>query len=300
MKICIISPTSHVQAFSTHGDADMVLTHIVLGLTDVVTGTNTPSHDQGDHSSFKDNYIEYYRHRAQNGFFTILDNSAYEIGRLEAQSASGQGLGPELVLQAARIIKPSIVICQDILCDSEATTEATRDFIEFVKKSGEFGNFKLMAVPQGKDEASWLRSYKTLSEMPEIDMLGFSKISIPISFGGNQATPGCVTDARLKCTSIVEQEFRYKKDVHLLGGDNHLGRELSKQKYYDWIFSNDSSAAVWYGMHGKEFDSLGTTPEIITTKPDLENLDPQTEKKLQRHRANILHNIAVLQRLTKD
>lgn len=302
MKICIISPTSHVQAFSAHGDADMVLTHIVLGLTDVATGTATSvsSHDEARFATLRQNYIQYYKERAENGFFTILDNSAYEIGKLEAQAASGQGLGPELVLQAARTIKPSIVICQDVLCDGDATLEATRDFIRYVKDAGEFGNFQLMAVPQGKDEASWLRCYKQLSELPEIDMLGFSKISIPISFGGTQASPGCVTDARLKCTAIIDKEFSVKKDVHLLGGDNHLGRELSAQKHYDWIFSNDSSAAVWYGMHGKQFNQAGTIADIITVKPDLENIDIQTDRNLTRHRANILHNIAVLQRLSKQ
>lgn len=303
MKICIISPTSHVQTFSAHGDADMVLTHIVLGLTDVATGTHS-SETSSDHKErfeqLRSNYVEYYRDRAQSGFFTILDNSAYEIGKLEAQKASGQGLGPELVLQAAKIVRPSIVICQDVLCDGDATIEATKDFVKYVKDSGEFGNFLLMAVPQGKDESSWLRCYKQLSEIPEINMLGFSKISIPISFGNDQTSPGCVTDARLKCTSIIDKEFKHKKDVHLLGGDNHLGRELSKQKHYDWVFSNDSSAAVWYGMHGKQFDSTGTIADIITVKPDLENVDVQTEHKLTRHRANILHNIAVLHRLTKD
>lgn len=303
MKICIISPTSHVETFSAHGDADMVLTHIVLGLTDVATGTHSHESSSEHKERFqhlRHNYIQYYKERASSGFFTILDNSAYEIGKLEAQNASGQGLGPELVIQAAKIVKPSIVICQDVLCDGEATVQATKEFIRYVKDSGEFGNYQLMAVPQGKDESSWLKCYKQLSEMPEINMLGFSKISIPISFGNDQTSPGCVTDARLKCTSIVDSEFRNKKDTHLLGGDNHLGRELATQKYYEWIYSNDSSAAVWYGMHGKQFDPKGTIADIITVKPDLENIDAQTEQKLTRHRANILHNIAVLHRLTKD
>lgn len=287
MKVCIISPASHLRDFAVHGDAEMALSHIVLNL-------------EGLPESTVSKYVEYYRLQSRAGKFVILDNSAYEIGKLEKTSATGEGLGADLVLKAAEIIRPSIVICQDVLCNSEGTLESTRKFIEQVKNQGLLGQFKLMAVPQGRTEAEWLKSYQDLSKIEEINMLGFSKISIPISFGGSQQSDGCITTARLRCTGRIDRDFPWKKPVHLLGGDNHLAWELSQQKRYGWIYSNDSSAAVQYGLHDKAFDpDTGKIEHIITKKPDLENKIEETATLLDSKKAVILHNIAVLQRLSK-
>lgn len=272
----------------------MALTHLIV--------------DGFNHSSeVEKNYIDYYKKRASEGKWTILDNSAYEIGKLESTSAHGQGLGPDLVLKAAEIIKPSIVIAQDVLCDRQDTLYNTLAFIEAVKRRGLLGKFQIMAVAQGRTEDEWLRSYEDLVKIKEVDQIGFSKISIPLSFGGNQATAGCVTEARLKCTAQVDRYWGHSmftknrvKRAHLLGGDNHLPWELSQQKKYRWIFSNDSSASVQYGLYGKQYDpSTGKIVDIITEKPDLENNKKETVDLLNKHSDYILHNIAILHKMSK-
>jgi hypothetical protein len=253
-----------------------------------------------DHVS--NNYTQYFRQKSAEGKWVILDNSAYEIGKLEATQATGQGLGPDLVLQAAEIINPSIVIAQDVLCDSQATIESTKDFIRHVEYKGLRGKFQIMAVPQGKTKDEWLMCFETLSHMKHIDQIGFSKISVPLSFGGNQAEDGCVAKARLACTQAVADHFvPYQlRPAHLLGGDNWLPWELSQQKQHPWIFSNDSSATVWYGLFKQTFDSTtGKIAHIITTKPDLENHDEHTEILLEKSQAHILHNISVLHKMSK-
>jgi K+-transporting ATPase c subunit len=252
------------------------------------------------------NYTNYYKNKAKEGKWVILDNSAYEIGKLEAKSATGSGLGPELVLQAAEIINPSIVIAQDILTDRDQTLEATKDFINYVKKKQLYGKFKIMGVAQGNTEDKWLMSYEDLVKLEGIDQIGLSKISVPLSFGGDQQQDGCITKARLKCTATIAREFTnnkgffYGKPVHLLGGDNWLPYELSNQKQYNWIFSNDSSAAVWYGANGQKYNpSLGMIDKIITQKPDLENHLQDTVAKLDNYSDYILHNIATLHKFSK-
>jgi hypothetical protein len=301
IKVCVISPASHLENFSALGDCEMALSHLIVP-------------DAGFHHSeyVKENYVKYYKARAAEGKWTVLDNSAYEIGRLEATQATGKGLGPELVLKAAEMISPSIVIAQDVLCDREATLESTKAFIKYVKDKGMLGKFQLMAVAQGKTREEWLGSYMDLYILPEIDQIGFSKISVPLSFGGNQAEDGCVSIARLKATYAVNEMFRgfnaglradmncQPKPAHLLGGDNFLPWELSEQKKYAWIFSNDSSAAVQYGLHEKKYSaSTGKIDSIITKKPDLENNDPSTVDSLASNTDSILHNIAVLHRWSK-
>jgi hypothetical protein len=321
IKVCIISPASHLDQYSILGDCEMALTHLIVP-------------DAGFHHSshVKCNYVNYFKKRSEENKWTILDNSAYEIGKLESTSASGQGLGPELVLQAAEMINPSIVIAQDVLCDRHATLESTKAFIKYVEDKGLLGKFDIMAVPQGKTEDEWLMSYEELSALPQVDQIGLSKISVPLSFGGTQSKDGCVATARLECTSKIHAEFFLKnkssrdlqvapqeyglvgtqwarkhrlkytgpKPAHLLGGDNQLPWELSQQKRYPWIFSNDSSATVQYGLKGKKFDPhTGTIENIITEKPDLENNIPFTIDYLVKYSDHILHNIALLHRWSK-
>jgi len=289
IKVCIISPASHLEQYSSLGDCEMVLSHLVLP-------------DEGFHHTdfVKQNYVKYYKEQTKKGRWTILDNSAYEIGKLEAKQATGKGLGPDIVLRAAEIINPSIVIAQDVLCDRDQTYLATKDFIKYVKSKGLLNKFKIMAVPQGKTSSEWLSSYEELMMLPEVDQVGFSKISVPLSFGDDQISNNCVSLARLKCTQMVEDTFgEMCKQAHLLGGDNSLPWELSIQKKHNWIFSNDSSACVWYGAHGQRFNKDGKIDNIITIKPDLENNNVDTVDLLNKYSETIIDNIKTLVDISK-
>lgn len=297
IKTAIIAPASHLRQYSALGDIEMALTHLIV-----------PNIGFEHTKSVKENYVRYFRQRSDEGKWIILDNSAYEIGKLEAQSATGQGLGPELVLQAAELIKPSIVIAQDVLCDREATYEATKDFIRYADKKGLLGTVQIMAVAQGKTKDEWLSSFEELSELDNVDQVGLSKISVPLAFGDSQVEDGCVARARLQCTKDLvtyfsgeQLSFLHRIKVHLLGGDNWLPWELSQQKEHAFIYSNDSSAPVWYGGYGKKtFDpSSGKIDKIITSKPDLENVGFLTPDYMEKNKSKIYHNISVLHKFSK-
>jgi len=289
MKICIIAPVLSLEKYSNLGDCEMALTHLIV---------DNPAFSFP--KKLREQYINYFKKKSQEGKWLILDNSAYEIGKLEEKSASGKGLAPELVMQAAELIEPSIVIAQDVLCDREATLESTKSFIKFVKDKGLYGKFQIMGVAQGKNKEQWLESFNDLMNIPEINQIGLSKISVPLCFGDNQHTSGCVSNARLKCTKEISDLWHQPKKVHLLGGDNMLPWELSQQKKYDWIYSNDSSACFWYGAHGWQFDPVsGSVEKIITAKPDLENAANCTAAKSYLNRDLILHNISILHKMSK-
>ncbi len=284
LRIAIIAPHSHLDLYVPYGDhIAMALTHLVLA-------------DQ--------KYADYYRRlREEYGYHVILDNSAFEMEQ------QGKGLDPEPVLQAAQLINASEVICTDVLCDYWATIDSTQNFISEYQKIWPIGREhsgpKMQAVVQGNNEEDWWVCYHALNTMPEIDVLGFSKVSIPHCFHGNREDSGCVTQARLKVTQIIQEDenlwpILQGKTVHLLGGDNWSPYELSIQTRYRWIRSNDTSMPIWYGRHGQTADlETGKIADIITEKPDLENLKPETADECDKHHAEILHNIAVLQKFSK-
>jgi len=87
ISIAIISPASHLEKYSSLGDIEMALTHMII--------------PEFDHNKIvTENYNKYYSARSAEGKWVILDNSAYEIGNLQSESATGEGLKPDLVLKA--------------------------------------------------------------------------------------------------------------------------------------------------------------------------------------------------------
>ncbi len=284
IRIAVIAPVSHLSQYVPYSDnIAMALTHLVL--TD-------------------EQYADYYKRlREEHGYYVILDNSAFEMEQ------QGKGLDPEPVLRAAQQINASEVICTDVLCDYWATVQSTQNFISEYQKiwpqGPDSGGPRLQAVVQGSTKEEWWTCYDTLRMTPEVHVLGFSKVSIPHCFHGNREDSGCVTQARLKVTQTIEQDeslwpILQGKTIHLLGGDNWSPYELSVQTKYRWIRSNDTSMPIWYGRHGQTVDGhTGKLDEIITEKPDLENLDPETAIECTRNDVSILHNIAMLQKFSK-
>lgn len=269
IKICVITPISHLE-YSSLGEMDMSLTHLI-------------AEDPGG------DYARYYREQSDKGRFVILDNSAFELEQL------GKGMDPDVVLDAAKVTNPSEVIATDTVLDGPATVESTKHFIERMKARGELGKYRVMAVPQGKTKEEWRSCFEKLFEIEEVDTIGLSKLSVPISWLGEKESSGNCARARLQCAEYIASElvawgcydekgYWYNKPFHLLGGDNWTPWEMKQhiEKRHTFIRSNDSSCAVWYGAHGKVYDDEGKINDIIMEKPDLENERPETAEMLYR------------------
>lgn len=280
IKICVITPISHLGVFGALGEMDMSLAHLVLE-----NGGDNP-------------YAKYYKQQGEKGRFVILDNGLYELQQ------RGVGAGIDATLDAAEIINPSEIIAEDVLFDGTATIESTKRFIARMKERKVFGKYKVMAVAQGKTEQEWWDCFSRLLYLPDVDTIGLSKLAVPQSFLGERESSGCVARSRLICTRQIAQglsvprsiypligpngeqvesigcSLAYGKVLHLLGGDNWTPWEMQQQKRYPWIRSNDSSAAVWYGKYHRVFSEEGKIEDIITEKPDLENKDWYTEQRL--------------------
>jgi len=290
IKICVITPISHLETFSSLGEMDMVLSHLVL---QDPTGP----------------YVQYYKKQKEKGRFILMDCSAFE---LEQQ---GKGLEPDPVLDACEIVGVSEVIATDCLFDGPATIESTKRFVERMRERGVLGKYQVMAVVQGKTQEEWWNCFEKLIRIPEVQTIGLSKLSVPVSFLGEKESSGCVARSRLLCTERIYNDPQYggagampgtpllwKKKFHLLGGDNWLPWEIKQQVKYPWIRSNDSSAAVWYGRYRKIFFEDGKIRDIILDKPDLENKDADTADALNKVgvQADILENIIRWHIASKD
>lgn len=281
IKICVISPVSHLVEFSHLGEMDMSLTHLILE---------------------DDKYAGYYKAQSDNGRYVLLDNSAFE---LEQQ---GKGLDPDPVLDAAERTQPSEVIATDVLFDGRQTVESTKNFIRTMRARDLLGKYKVMAVAQGSSREEWFECLDQLLKIQEVDVIGLSKLSVPISFLGEKESNGNVAVSRTQCTQEIETRIlasafdesrnQYRRlatgevQVHLLGADNWCCWEMEQQARYPWIRSNDSSCAVWYGAHQKQFDSEGKIEQIILQKPDLENHKEETAQILDQNSDTIRNNIA--------
>lgn len=285
IKVCVITPISHLEQYGSLGEMDMSLTHLVL--EDEV-------------------YATYYRRQAAGGRFVILDNSAFELEQ------EGKGLDPDPVLDAAEIVRPTEVIATDVLFDGPATIESTANFIERMRIRGLLGKYRIMGVVQGKTEEEWMTCFESLLLMPEVNTIGLSKLSVPVSFLGEKESSGCVARSRIKCTMALSEHFggelefamnsSRKLTVHLLGGDNWTPWEMRHQKQYPWVRSNDSSCAVWYGLRGHVFDNLGVIDDIVLEKPDLENNNVDTKLLLDLDdvQVAILRNVVCWHIACKD
>jgi hypothetical protein len=278
IKICVITPISHLDTFAPLGEIDMVLSHLVLE-----NGGNNP-------------YADHYKRQREKGRFILMDCSAFEL-----EQQQGKGLEPDPVLDACEIVGTSEVIATDCLYSWERTIESTKRFIDRMDQRGMLGRIQIMGVVQGKTRSEWLTCCSQLMDISEIDTIGLSKLSVPVSFLGEKESSGCVARSRLECTETIWEAYGGDepekklcgKGFHLLGGDNWLPWEIKQQTQYSWIRSNDSSAAVWYGTYSRMFNEEGKINEIILEKPDLENRLTRTRLDMDNPHVQtyIMHNI---------
>jgi hypothetical protein len=304
MKVCVITPTSHLELAGFGNGIHMALTHVTLE---------------------SDEYVKAYQRFHNKGEYIILDNSAFE---LEQQ---GKGLDPKPILEASKAIGVDEVIATDVLCNGDETVKSTRNFIaEFEKFYSEEIRLqkpvpRIMAVPQGKSPEEWTDCYMRLLGLQGVSVIGFSKIAVPSSFGGSNSrkVDGGVTQSRLKLYDYLDENQLWPFDlnrnvaIHLLGGDSWSGYELKsivthKPTKESMVFSgpaskrrlirsNDTSAPVWYGANGVSFDPFtGKASKFIEEKPDLENKRQTTAELLNKNAALIMRNINVLLKMASS
>jgi len=127
MKICTIAPIKHLELDT--GSMHMVIPQLLE--------------------------IEpYYNYYASRLDYVILDNGAVEFGAMD----NGE------LIELAKEIKANEIVMPDKLCDGLETFNLSFDFYCVLSKS-ERKQFKLMAVPQGKDLIDFVNCYTRLKSL---------------------------------------------------------------------------------------------------------------------------------------
>ena len=202
LKIALIPPINNLS-YALQGDMLMALTQIVLK---------------------NKAYAKFY---ADSEMYKILDNGAFED---ELHSIKD-------VLKAAEIINANEIILPDVLFDKEKTLKAVDQALIYLNKNKLLDKDKLMAVPQGSTEDEWWECYEKLEIIPEVNVIGLSKLSCPKCFNNT------VAKSRIHITSMVSP--MPDKEYHLLGGSFEVLEEV--KSHPNWIRSIDTSAPFEFG-----------------------------------------------------
>lgn len=213
-------------------------------------------------------YRSFYRdlkERNPNVFYHI-DNSAFEMFK------RGQPMydSDKLIEMAKMVGGDSIVLSDYPKEHSSKTIDAAINLIPKFKDSG----FKTFFCPQsrfGQTEAL-LDTFQWGVENNEVDFIGVSILACPIGLGINEQTYDIgVRDESYRLQRYLSRYQVFKllerrnllgldtiKRFHCLGmtdGPNEI--ELLR-RYHDFIFSWDSSSAIWHGINGIRYDSSPT------------------------------------------
>lgn len=193
MKLAIISPVAHLEQFSTRGDFDFALCHVLDEERELKTTT----------------YRDYFLRQSQQGRMVMLDNGAHENSCVDNQS----------LLFNAKSIQATHVIAPDVVGDTKKTLANTKEFIDFLdsQKSTDLGNFQLVGVAQGTSFEEWLDCYKTHLKNSTIDMIA---IPYDVSFF---FTPG---DYKIQFASLFSESVPVTKKLTLSVAQAHTRMSL--------------------------------------------------------------------------
>lgn len=245
INFCHIAPTARLADATDTNGAHLLLAHLI---------ETDPE------------YTAYYAN-LNDGKVKIMDNSAFEMFK------QGREMYPsDKLIEMGNRVKADVVVMSDY---PKRPWEITRDkAIEMIPqlKDAGFGTFY---VPQSNlgDIGGLLNSFEWALSNPDIDLIGVSILACPVAFSLDESHNGARNDAyklqrfmsRWKLFNLLNDngllfDSRSHKRFHCLGmtdGPNEI-ELLNYSGYRPYIFSWDSSAAVWAGLNNITFDRSPT------------------------------------------
>lgn len=189
-------------------------------------------------------YTNFYKNKLQEADFSILDNSAFELGK----PISGRELY-DLAIE----YEPTHVVIPDSLHDYQGTVELANEFRELCKtrKESRFGEeipFKTIGVCQGKNFEEAKHCFLDFKDRVDI-------IAIPFDLFPDSDN---VTD-RFRFLNSMHGYLSNSK-IHLLGCKNPVEFQLFKKQFFaQHIYSIDTSSPIVNGFVGNILNEHGLT-----------------------------------------
>ena len=276
INFCHISPTQYLHLVKNR-DTHLVLAHLI---------------EKDLNGETDGSYTEFYRNESHRGATIIVDNSMFEYYK--------QGKPPldsSKLIDLGRAVNGDFIVLSDYPDQpGQVTINKAEELIPEVKAAG----FRTFFVPQSKigDIEDYIKTFEYGINHPEIDLVGVSILGVPNAYGVERNNnlqrylSRYTMLGTLKKRGILTDQY---KKLHFLGmvdGPNEI--ELVKD-FHDFIWSWDSSSAVWAGIQGVEYDNspTGLLNGKIETEVDFEI--PFDESKTRA----ILNNMARIDNLVQ-
>ena len=237
-QFCHIAPTPHLDL------VDGRLVHLVL------------AHLIEEDQSYVDFYLE---QKEKYDCTIIMDNSAFEMYKQGRPMYDSD----KLITMGERISADYVVMSDYPGEESAKTIEAAERMGPELKEEG----FKTFYVPQSKigDRDDYLEGFKYGCYSDNVDYIGVSILGVPNAFGGIEKDNKLQRfTSRLNlmyelASSPAPSTARYNgKKFHFLGMVDGPNEIMFMNPFRKFIDSWDSSAAVWAGLNGLEFDNSPT------------------------------------------
>jgi hypothetical protein len=195
-------------------------------------------------------YTQHYRRLCKEASYSILDNSAFELG---------SSVDYQTLYDAALVMNPTHIVIPDIVNDKEGTIKHLKDFIPYFREQEQKNPDKkkksLIAVIQGKSFTELLDCLQNIIRTKKSTGAPIDTIALPFD-----TIPG--TDYH-NIRHIVFRHIRPILEandlkVHLLGLQNFSEYYLYSQEDWGYIRSVDTSAPIIYGWKKVRFEWGGT------------------------------------------
>lgn len=236
VDFCHITPTAYLDLFAQRSH-HLTLAHLV---------------------EEDDTYAEWYAQLYDNVYFDgtiIMDNSAFEMYK------QGREMYPsDKLIEMGRRIHAHYIAMSDYPNEVPSKTiNAAMRMAPELRAAG-FGTF---FIPQSRigDLRGLIEAFRWAATAEEVDYIGVSILAVPNAYGVEKGNKLQRFLSRWKFMQVLEEEQilaeirKNDKKIHFLGmvdGPNEITLVKPWLKYIDtW----DSSAAVWAGLKGVEFDN---------------------------------------------
>lgn len=193
-KFFVIPPNDHLDLALYNGQKTLYcLAHLCL---------------ESRNKDFK-KYIEFFKDKHKQGYHVILDNGA----------AEGDLITTEVLIELTKLIMPTEVIAPDHLYCERKTKNALIKFEHMMEDAGLLNVVAIHAVPQGDTVESFLKSYLFMLDDNLVNVIGFSKLSIPKCFS-KITDSNSVSVNRIYLIKWLNQMNLLSKPIHCLGMRN--------------------------------------------------------------------------------
>lgn len=216
-------------------------------------------------------YAAFYLEKLKTAEFSILDNSAFELGASIHHE--------ELAILALQY-RPKVLVLPDTLHNFQTTINDSREFYKTYGEELTKNGISCMGVLQGNTVSELVSCWEVYLQ------IGLKYIALPFD---------CIKDSNWYTIRIqvwkkmIEDMDNSDRKIHyhFLGLQNPSELLCYTAEELKWISSIDSSSPIIHGWIGNEFNDFGVSAE----KPKLK-LAENLNIELENHQVqSIVHNV---------